>query len=141
MNRFHNSGIRQAVKFESGMIIKKASRFCLACFFWVLGIQLILIIGLISTNVKFIDYLILGYYYLPLIFADSKIAGGGGLGPESINPIAFLYAATIQILLVSYLVCKIRFWLKKRREDQNNGNNGSDQARWIQHPSAPLAEK
>jgi len=29
-----------------------------------------------------------------------------------------LFVAAVQILLVSYLVCKIRFWLRKRREDR-----------------------
>jgi len=89
------------------------------CFIWAVVIQIVATFLLwIASSIPGIGIIFMSifiyYYSLPWlvgmevyrsIYTEDAVVFG-------------LLVAALQILLVSYLFCRIRFWLKKRREGQ-----------------------
>jgi len=95
---------------------------------WVAILQFVvtLLLGQLMTSyplfIPIINILLAIYYIVP--FCITIVAANGDITLHGMNPMVFMTTAFLQILLVSYLVCrfrladKLRSWFKKRREDR-----------------------
>ena len=90
------------------------------CFKWAVTAQIVVPLLLMMTGDKFLVHVAIAYYALPgLVGAATDHSTF-----SEYTDLFVLLAATFQILMVSYLVCKFRLvdelllWLKKRWPDQ-----------------------
>ena len=103
------------------------------CFIWAVVIQifvpLLLLIAIdlphIGIVFYYLTYISMSYYIIPVTIGMAAGSGiyAGDMG-HGIDWRLLFSTAFIQVLLVSYLVCrfrladKLRSWFKKRREDR-----------------------